>query len=239
MSLSSSIPTLTARSECAICRAPLRGPATVCDRCDQEYDARMQRQASANAMAHLKNSGCVSRLFGEHRLDTSLPDAEEPNAAAWASAREWDALSEESVIAVGPPGTGKSFCARALLHQAWMAGRSVRELPTRILAKQAQRFDQGDLLSECGRVGALLLDDLDKARWTEDALTGLWEVLDERRNRQRATIVTTNLSGAELRERLAQGSGGNHSLVAATLDRLLPVRVLTFKGKSLRGRGQG
>lgn len=214
-------------------------PATICERCDTEYAEQRRVSAERERMERLAACGAISPHLPDQTFNSSDSDCEALNREAWASAREWQPFSGESVFLSGSPGVGKSFCARCLLNAAFAAGRSIMEIQTRRLAKQVQRFDEGDLAERCAFAGVLMLDDLDKARWTEDALTGLWEVLDDRRNASKPTIVTSNMAGGELRAHLAAGAGNNHSLVNAALDRLLPVRVLTFSGESLRGNRSG
>jgi len=156
----------------------------------------------------------------------------EANAVVWAKARAWD--FRHNVYLYGPVGTGKTHMAKCLLTKAQDAGLTRWNVSARRMVKTAALFQEGSAWMETCRADVLLLDDVDKPRWTEDGLAALWELLDVRVAAKRKTIVTANMAPDKLRAYLRQRAPDNHSLVDAALDRMKPVIVLALTGASLR-----
>jgi len=101
-----------------------------------------------------------------------------------------------NVIAVGPPGVGKSHFAAALGHELIQQGQTVLWLSTTALvqrllaAKRELRLPQE--IAKLQQVACLILDDLGYVQQDRDEMEVLFTLLAERYE-QRSVLITTNL----------------------------------------------
>ena len=101
-----------------------------------------------------------------------------------------------NVIAVGPPGVGKSHLMAALGHSLIEQGQSVLWVTTAALvqrllaAKRDLRLPQE--IARLERIGCLILDDIGYVQHNRDEMEVLFTLLAERYE-QRSVILTTNL----------------------------------------------
>ena len=102
----------------------------------------------------------------------------------------------QSVIVTGATGTGKSYLACALAHQACRKGFRVfyRRVPRLFDELRLARADgsYARLLARIAKVDVLVLDDFAIAPLTEDARRDLLEILEDRYG-LRATLITSQL----------------------------------------------
>jgi DNA replication protein DnaC len=110
----------------------------------------------------------------------------------------------------GGPGTGKTTLAMLISRTALEAGRSVAiySLP-KLLSRIRRTFDaeigeqsHADLFERLTTVDLLHLDDLGAEKQTEWVLEQLYALVNERYERQRSIIVTSNLEDDQLEEQL-------------------------------------
>jgi DNA replication protein DnaC len=143
-------------------------------------------------------------------------------------------VAEHQVVLVyGAAGTGKSFLACALAHQAcrkgyrvlyWRASRLFHEL---ILARAAGTYPR--LLNRLARAEVLVLDDWGLAPVGDQERQDLLEILDDRYD-LRATIITSQLAPALWHDYL-----GHPTLADAICDRILHhAHGIELKGESMR-----
>jgi chromosomal replication initiation ATPase DnaA len=112
---------------------------------------------------------------------------------------------------IGPPGAGKSFAIAALLRQRrerffrWYNGAAIRQLAMRAATTDGEerRALEGEW-SYLYRAGVLVLDDVDKAKFTEAWADRLFDLLEQRRNRRLSTLWTANLTPAALTEKITR-----------------------------------
>jgi DNA replication protein DnaC len=101
-----------------------------------------------------------------------------------------------NVIAVGPPGVGKSHAVCALGHELIQQGHSVLWTPTAALvqrllaAKRDLHLPQE--LARLDRIACVILDDIGYVQHNRDEMEVLFTLLAERYER-RSVIITTNL----------------------------------------------
>jgi DNA replication protein DnaC len=141
--------------------------------------------------------------------------------------------SHENLILTGPTGTGKSYIACALGHQACRQDFSTlylrlpRLLDDLALAKADGRHPR--LLSSLFRADLLILDDWGTRPLTQDQRHDLFEIIEDRYAR-RSTIVSGQLPVAHWHEII-----GDPTLADAILDRLVHnAYKITLKGDSMR-----
>jgi DNA replication protein DnaC len=139
----------------------------------------------------------------------------------------------QSVLLVGATGSGKSYLACALGHQACRHGLSVRYFRLSRLLDEL-RLARGDgsrtrVLQRLARAHLLILDDWGLAPLDDAARHDLLEVLDDRYGR-RGTLLTSQVPIDHWHEIVGDPTFGD-----AILDRLLHnAHRITLKGGSMR-----
>jgi len=112
----------------------------------------------------------------------------------------------QTVIVTGATGTGKSYVACALAHQACRKGHRVlyRRVPRLFDELRLARADGSHqkLLARFARTDVLVLDDFGINPLTEDARRDLLEILEDRYG-LRATVITSQLKHERWHEFLA------------------------------------
>jgi DNA replication protein DnaC len=146
---------------------------------------------------------------------------------------EW-IRQHQTLLIVGPTGTGKTWLACALGQSACRQGHTVRyvRLP-RLLSEELvhARADgsYGKLMQTLARTDLLILDDWGLAPLGDRERRDLLEVIEDRAGR-RATLVTSQLPIEHWHEMI-----GNATFGDAILDRLVHhAHRLTLTGESLR-----
>lgn len=143
-----------------------------------------------------------------------------------------DYLREASSLLIrGLPGTGKTYLLAALCREYLRQGREVRfSLCRELLRKLWDTFrekaetTEDRLIAELTSIQVLAVDDLGKEGKISDASLGaLHEILSKRNDNQRTTIVTTNLTFAEIGQlydpSIASRMSGWQSVVMTGKDR--------------------
>jgi DNA replication protein DnaC len=145
---------------------------------------------------------------------------------------------KQNLHITGPTGTGKSWLACALGHQACRQGHSVRyERVPRLL--ETLRLARGDgslpkKLQALAKIELLILDDFGLKPLAQMERHDLLEVIEDRHG-LRSTLVTSQLPVKVWHEYL-----GEPTVADAILDRLLNnAHRLELRGESLRKNGNG
>jgi DNA replication protein DnaC len=142
----------------------------------------------------------------------------------------------EVVLAVGPPGTGKTHICTALGLEACRQGRRVRFVTVADLVIELAEAQAEHRLSrleqQLDHLDLLILDELGFVRLSADQAQLLFILLAHRYTRG-ALAITSNLDFADWTEVF----NGDARLVAALLDRLTHrCHLLEFRGESYRFR---
>ncbi|HKY41408.1 MAG TPA: IS21-like element helper ATPase IstB [Polyangiaceae bacterium] len=139
----------------------------------------------------------------------------------------------QTVIVTGATGTGKSYVACALAHQACRKG--LRALYRRVprlfdelrLARADGTYER--LLARFAKIDVLVLDDFAISSLTEDSRSDLLEILEDRYAR-RATVITSQLKHDRWHDYLA-----DPTVADAICDRVLHgAHKLALEGPSRR-----
>lgn len=188
------------------------------EREDAEHVAALRRAEKLAAV--LERSG-----VGERSLSAAL---QAKRTEALEAAAQWlqGGKRQSWLVLAGTTGSGKTVAAAWALREAAAQGESVALCRASELARTSQ-FDAGAAtLARLKRVGVLVLDDFGAEHLTAYGAGLLGEVLDARHEAQLRTIVTTNLSAADLKARVGD----------RVVDRWRQDgRVVVLAGKSMRG----
>jgi DNA replication protein DnaC len=194
---------------------------------DREMTFRKEKRLAARLRhAKLRHQACMEDV--DYRSPRGL------DKALFLRLGDCDWIKARDNLAIcGKTGTGKSWLACALGHQACRGDYSVlyRRVP-RLFAELALAHGDGRharLLRALGRVNLLVLDDFGLAPLDEEARQDLLEILEERYGRG-STIVTSQLPVDRWHDII-----GNPTYADAILDRLIhKAHRIDLTGESLR-----
>jgi len=140
---------------------------------------------------------------------------------------------KENLLITGPTGTGKSFLASAIGHQACLLGYKVFYAnATKLFAQLKMAKADGSSLSEMAKLekqDLLILDDFGLQPFDSVSRMLLMEIFEDRHG-NRSTIVTSQLPVAQWYDII-----GEQTIADAILDRLVhTAHRIELSGESLR-----
>lgn len=123
----------------------------------------------------------------------------------------------------GPNGTGKTYFAIAVAKRVIRAGKMVRvtsavKIKGELFSTFGSKTTEEEVYSRLVRPYLLVIDDLGKECDSKTVVSMLYRVINERDERMRPVIITTNFSKQELGEKLAES--GDVSSAEAIVSRL-------------------
>lgn len=139
----------------------------------------------------------------------------------------------ENILITGSTGTGKSFIASALGHQACMLGFKVLYTnATRLFAQLKMAKADGSIIKEMARIermDLLIIDDFGIQPFDHPARLSLLEVIEDRHGK-RSTVFTSQLPVKQWHDII-----GEKTVADAVLDRIVhSAHRVELKGESLR-----
>ncbi len=191
---------------------------------DQERNQRKQERLTRAAQFKLK----------AHAKDIDYLPARGLKQSQMASLLLCDWLKKaQNLLLTGPCGTGKTYMACALGHQACLKGYSVSyyRLPRLILALTQAKADgsYSKLLKAIASLNLLIIDDWGLEPLNAATRNDLMEIMDDRYE-QSATIIISQLPTEQWYEAI-----GDNTLADAILDRLMHnAHRMILKGESMR-----
>lgn len=204
---------------------------------EREAEELREREARVNAL-RAERRRTVADLPGELAGFTFADVVEDSRLdRAMELARGWAAGERAGVGLTGTVGTGKTRIAAAAANEMLLR-RQVHwySAPLLLARLGTGSFDSDPrqrALEALTGTGALVLDDLDKARPTEYAAEVLFLAVDARADGAAPLLVTTNLAPTELASRWPQPYG---EAIASRLALMSWVRLEGEDRRALRGR---
>jgi DNA replication protein DnaC len=184
--------------------------ATLC--CDTHAEERLQAVA-------------------EHQLRRVIPERHQPARDVPPQLASFDPAAGSGAFLYGPVGTGKSWAAAAMMKRSWLRQyRSTGESPSMAWLNAATLFadlraamnqkaaQRRDPMIEARAAWLLTIDDLGAERPSAWTAEHLYVLLNERYERMRPTLLTSNYDLGQLVSRLTptddEGSTRGEQLVS-------------------------
>lgn len=142
------------------------------------------------------------------------------------------------LVLKGLNGRGKTYSAIAVLKAAIHAGRRGFYTKTKTILDEVSGTYSSNTKSEREVIGkyigadVLVIDDLGKENTTDWSTPILFEIIDGRYERMRATIITTNLNAKQLTQHLSKG--GSSLMAESVVSRIAESTSLLMDGKDRR-----
>ena len=194
---------------------------------EQECLNREQRkQERLIRQARFKLAACVQDIDYEHPRNLT------PAKVARLAQGDWIQRGQ-NLLMTGPCGSGKTYLACALGHNACLHGYSVRYYRlSRLLLELTQSKADGSYhkqLKQIARIQLLVIDDWGLETLKPAHRNDLMEIMDDRHG-QTSTVVISQLPTDQW-----YASIGDNTLADAILDRLMHnAHRLQLKGESMR-----
>lgn len=198
---------------------------------DHEISTRANKKLQIRLKnAKLKEQACMQDLIYEssRKLDKSLI----------LSFENCDWITKcKNVLITGATGTGKSYLAQALAHNACLKGFEVLrvQFPKILYELTAAKADGSYLKmqSRLAKVDVLLMDDFGLTPFTDEHRRDFLEIIDDRYNKK-STLITSQLSVQDWHSAI-----GDSTLADAILDRLVHNAYrISLEGDSMRKKHQ-
>lgn len=194
---------------------------------EQENLQREQRkQQRLIRQAHFKLNACVQDIDYQHPRNLKKSQLAQLAQGDWIN-------RSQNLLLTGPCGSGKTYLACALGHNACMQGYSVRYYRlSRLLLELTQTKADGTYhkkLQQLAKIQLLIIDDWGLETLKPAQRNDLMEIMDDRHG-DTSTVVISQLPTDQWYANI-----GDNTLADAILDRLMHnAHRLVLKGESMR-----
>jgi DNA replication protein DnaC len=194
---------------------------------DREWTYREDRHLKRRLKAaKLREPACLEEVDYRHKRGLHQAVLQSLASGQWLT-------HHQNVIIIGPTGSGKTYLACALAHQACRLGFSTRytRIPKLLHELQMAKADgsYSRVLARLAKLPLLILDDWGLNPLQAAERHDLLEVLEDRYDRS-STLVTSQFPISTRHETI-----GEPTLADAILDRLVhQAHKITLKGESMR-----
>lgn len=150
-----------------------------------------------------------------------------------------EAAYKRGLYLFGPVGTGKTYTAAQIAKLAAREGKRGVKFTSEVRLLETVKDTYGTRQSTDSAIGdyiapeLLIVDDVGKGNYTNDTLSILYRVFDERWNAGRNSIVTSNYARPDLVKRMAQRSGDDQTPLSI-VSRLMSCHSIELKGDDRR-----
>lgn len=209
---------------------PAPPPTTECVVCDNREQMEDVPVGLASLLLCDDHATELIRGYAGIALRSVIPERHQPARDVPPALADWNGEDGRGVFAYGSVGTGKSWAMSALLKRLWMAyfrrhGRAPSLLWLNaatvfadLRAQMGQKHKGPDPLAAARAAWVLVLDDLGAERPSAWTAEHLYVLLNERYERMRPTLVTSNYDLGQLVGRLTptddEGSTRGEQLVS-------------------------
>lgn len=154
----------------------------------------------------------------------------------WRYVKNWPEMRERNVglLLWGGAGSGKSHAAQCVANELLSYSPPVSVYVKTFAEILAGKFDKTEVLERVRQMSLVVFDDVGAERGNDYAFETIFAIVDERYQTRKPTIVTTNLTLAEIKNPLDE-LGRPDRRRRRIYDRILEMCVpVEFKGKSRR-----
>lgn len=194
---------------------------------EREWTYRENRHLTRRLKAaKLREAACLEEVDYRHKRGLHQAVLQSLASGHWLT-------HHQNIIIIGPTGSGKTYLACALAHQACRLGFSTRytRIPKLLHELQMAKADgsYSRVLARLAKLPLLILDDWGLNPLQAAERHDLLEVLEDRYDRS-STLVTSQFPISTWHETI-----GEPTLADAILDRLVhQAHKITLKGESMR-----
>jgi hypothetical protein len=215
----------TITNPCPRCEKPvsyqpcplLPGIVPLCDECaerqETEFETNQRRERwltmLAENMPEDYRNAVPSKIISELKPVTGWNRQKYPNGMG----------------VIAPTNSGKSCavaCLIAMLKHPfrWWSGAEARQISIEAAKSDPTSTPARLWHSAMHRVPVLVIDDIAQAKFTESWASALFELLESRTKKHLPTFWTMQITGSELRQKIADQNGGDYAQAKAIITRL-------------------
>lgn len=217
---------------------------------EQERRHVVERKRRQEKIDSVLTASGIKRRFLDRTFETFQRDTEEreeayQKAKEYADSFDTYAQRGQGLYIEGTCGTGKTHLAVAIAMQLISRGIPVICKTSIALLGEIKRSYETDELRECDVLRAykeadlLIIDDFGKEQCTEWSMSVIYEIINDRYEEKRPTIITTNYNEDMLCRRLTP-KGNDGSNIRAIISRLRECAdVITMAWEDHRAKGLG